>query len=316
VEKEIKIRGEFMTNRRKFLFSAIVLLFVGYVKADTWTTLPDCPFAVNTTPASQFYTKAQGISGTSIVGSYYDNSHKQHGFLYNAATQNWSSIGYPGASDTRVYGISGSSIVGEYVDISGTHGFIYNGTSYTPMNYPGAVSTDAYGISGSNIAGLYIYNGGIYGFLYNGESWATLPSYPGATFAVPQGISGNNIVGYYVDGREHGFLYNGTSYTALNYPGALDTSTQGISGSSIVGWYNPVNEIGTHSFLYSVDTQNWIKIAYPGAVGTLAYGIDGSSIVGFYFDSSNVAHNFLYTIPEPATLLLFAFGGLALRRKR
>jgi len=48
---------------------------------------------------------------------------------------------------------------------------------------------------------------------------------------------------------------------------------------------------------------------------TQAYGISGSSIVGSYSDSSGT-HGFVYTIPEPATLLLFALGGLVLRKHK
>jgi len=57
-----------------------------------------------------------------------------------------------GASNTYPYGIDGGNIVGYYSDGS-THGFIYDGTTYTTLNVPGADSTRAYGIDGSNIVG-------------------------------------------------------------------------------------------------------------------------------------------------------------------
>jgi hypothetical protein len=70
---------------------------------------------------------------------------------------------------------------------------------------------------------------------------------------------------------------------------------------------------GTHSFLY--DGTNWIIIDKPGATRTFINGIDGSNIVGYYQDTSGL-HGFLYTIPEPATLLLLGLGALIAVNRR
>jgi len=61
----------------------------------------------------------------------------------------------------------------------------------------------------------------------------------------------------------------------------------------------------------------------PGGGGAVANDIDGSNIVGIYDDASG-AHGFLYTIPEPATLLpavslsnpFLGLGGLLLRKRK
>ena len=56
---------------------------------------------------------------------------------------------------TFATGISGSNIVGAYNDLTGRHGFLYHGTSYTTLDHPlaGSFGTFASGISGSNIVG-------------------------------------------------------------------------------------------------------------------------------------------------------------------
>jgi hypothetical protein len=55
--------------------------------------------------------------------------------------------------------------VGIYDDATGTHGFLYNGSTYTPLNVPGAMATQAWGISGTSIVGWYTDATGDHGFL-------------------------------------------------------------------------------------------------------------------------------------------------------
>ena len=144
------------------------------------------------------------------------------------------------------------------------------------------------------------------------------------------GISGNNVVGVYQDnsGNDHGFLYDGTTWTTLDYPGAPATEARGISGSSIVGVFGDGYEFdngflynGTtwtelnngfitangisgnkvvggygigHGFIY--DGTTWATLDYPWATATEAYGINGSRVVGRYKDceSLHCVHGFLY----------------------
>jgi hypothetical protein len=119
-------------------------------------------------------------------------------------------------------------------------------------------------------------------------------------------------VGVYGAGN-HGFLFNGSTYSALNDPNAnaVGTLAFGISGSNIVGYFG--DNTGNHGFLYNGST--YTTLDDPNATaGTLAQGIDGSNIVGFYTDNTGV-HGFIYTnelatVPEPSSLLLLGIAGI------
>jgi hypothetical protein len=46
----------------------------------------------------------------------------------------------------------------------------------------------------------------------------------------------NEVINFIV--HEHGFVYNGSTFTKLDVPGAIDTEPDGIDGSTVVGtWY-------------------------------------------------------------------------------
>ena len=60
-------------------------------------------------------------------------------------------------------------------------------------------------------------------------------------------------------------------------------------------------------------TMAFSKLGFQGATWTTAYAIDGSNIVGDYEDASGNYHGFVYTIPEPCTLLLLGLGAAMVR---
>ena len=81
----------------------------------------------------------------------------------------------------------------------------------------------------------------------------------------------------------------------------------GIDGDNIVGGFADAS--GGHYFLFDGTTYTTLDV--PGRV----YGIDGNNIVGSYthdVDGDRHEHGFLYTIPEPSTLILLTTGALGL----
>jgi hypothetical protein len=213
----------------------------------------------------------------------------------------YTTIDYPGSTETSAIGIDGGNIVGNYQDLSGEHGFLYDGTKYTPFDVSLAqpYGIDVSGISGNNIVGTYLDLSGItHGFLYNDIS-ATYTTFddPKGTgtngSTIGSGIDGGNIVGAYYDAANvsHGFVYDGTKYTTLNDPlGTIGTSALGISGNNIVGDYSPSSN-DVHPFLY--DGTKYTTFDSPGSINTYAIGISGTNVVGYFGDSSG-QHGFLY----------------------
>jgi hypothetical protein len=227
---------------------------------------------------------------------------------------------------TFALGISGNKIVGYYTDSSSvSHGFLYNGSTYTtlddPLATPGLAGTFATGISGGNIVGSYGSSTGLHGFIYNGSSYTTLDvPFAGTHGTSPSGISGGKIVGGYTDsvGNGHAFLYNGSTYTNIDPPFAPSGSgVGGISGSNIVGSYGSG---GTHGYFYDGSTYTTLDDPLAGSNGTFAKGIDGNHVVGAYIvDVPLSDHGFLATVPEPSSIVMLGLGligSLAFVRRR
>jgi hypothetical protein len=194
-------------------------------------------------------------------------------------------------------------------------GYARAGT-WTTLDYPGAIFTQIGGISGGSVVGMYSNSSGYnHGFLYNAGNWTTL-DYPGGEGTEAFGISGSSVVGMYGDtGDSRGFLYNAGNWTNLDYPGARGTYISGISGSNVAGGYYDNSGL-YHGFLYN--GGNWTTLDYLGATETAIFGIDGSNLVGEYSlgDTPYTQHGFIYTIPEPATLLLLGLGAVMLRKHK
>jgi probable HAF family extracellular repeat protein len=181
--------------------------------------------------------------------------------------------------------------------------------TYITLDDPSG-GTFAYGINdnGEVVGYYYDSSGDAQGFLDIGGSYATLDYPPGtANQTFPEGINATGqIVGWYNDGTsDHGFLYSGGSFFALNDPSAtVNTFARGINATGqVVGYYQSGVTGGglvDHGFLYSGGTYTTLDdplgdypVASTGgnAYGTAAMGInDSGEVVGYYYDSSGVAH--------------------------
>ena len=62
--------------------------------------------------------------------------------------------------------------MGGYEDSSGTHGYVYDGSTYATLDVPGGSSTEAIGIDDGNIVGFYTQGSDICGFLFTPDTVA------------------------------------------------------------------------------------------------------------------------------------------------
>jgi hypothetical protein len=173
------------------------------------------------------------------------------------------------------------------------------GSAYAMAGTWTIFDTPVCSIDGSKI----LFPDGIYNMTTG--SYTELPWPSGTDTRGASGIDGDNIVGFYgIDGFDHGFLYNGTSFTDLDMPGAIRTSPQKISGRNIIGHYIDADNT-SHSFLYN--GTNWTTLDAPWEGSPVAFGIDGENIVGQ--SGSFYGEGFIYNGKTWTTLYAFGITG-------
>lgn len=290
--------------------------------AFTYQTLDD-PFA-----GTAFGTVAYGINDTGqATGWFTDTSNVVHAFLYDggAFTTIDKNPLNGGGGETQGFGINNSGrIVGAIFDPLG-HNALYDGTSWTLLANDPNDTTNSTSYTGINNSGLMsgIYNaaGITQAFLYDGSTYTTLSNpYSSVSQTVAWGLSNSGAVaGYYFGGlptpmgnfiSQHGFIFDGATFTGFDRPGAdrtqaWDTNDAGI----VVGEY--LDSLShRHWFLYDGTTFSDLNLPYDPE-NVLITGInDADQLVGRYADA-NGSHGFIATptsVAEPSTVAIVAMG--------
>ncbi|MCI0499903.1 MAG: PEP-CTERM sorting domain-containing protein [Planctomycetales bacterium] len=148
----------------------------------------------------------------------------------------------------------------------------------------------------------------------------------GFTRSIARGISGNQQVGYgygsATGNKEHALLWGGSAASCVDLnPGGFTYSyAWGISGNQQVGAGNgSATGNREHALLWSGSADSFIDLHQflpTGFVGSYAYGIDSyGNIAGRANDSLGVDHAIVWIVPEPATVMLLAVGGVLLRKR-
>ncbi len=218
----------------------------------------------------------------------------------DSASWTWTTLDYPGASETRPYGIWGDSVVGGYSDATGMHAFVYKKGRWAALDCPWGIGSAAYGVWEDRIVGFYTaYGPDSTGFLYDGTTWASLYYPPGASTRA-EAIFGDTILGYYEGtGYYHncGFVYDtqARTYRSLTYPGVYhaDTIATGVWGNTIVGHYAGTDWAG-HGFIYN--GSSWRSVSPPDSDSCTIEGIYENSVVGHFqhYFGDSASSSFLY----------------------
>ena len=224
--------------------------------------------------ATSFQEFAGGISGTRIVGVYFDSFDGTHAFIYDGT--NYTILSAPlGANGTYAMGISGDNIVGFYADAAyQNHGFLYNLVTgvYTTIDHPlGTSGTFPSSISGNLVAGYYADDYEMAsGFVYNLSTgtFITVNHAPNDTGNTIFGISGTTLVGQYQDSEQNyiGFVAR---------PAAAASTTTALTSSS-----NPSTFGSSVTFTATVSPS--------AATGTVTF-MDGAATLGTGTLSGGVA---------------------------
>ncbi|MBY0318932.1 MAG: autotransporter domain-containing protein [Reyranella sp.] len=194
-------------------------------------TVINVPGAANTIAHSQF--------GNLVVGNFNTTTPAGSAFIFNGATNTFSTYTKPGAVSTSAYGIWGNAIAGGYTDPGPGglgHAYILNQTTgaYTQYDAPGAtIATHFEGISAGGRAGEYnlVANSvDVGGALH---TWAVHVDSTGAAtwteITVPGGTNptGNSV---YADKVIGIVTFGGTVKAYI---------------ATVAGFYNPVTNSGT-----------------------------------------------------------------------
>lgn len=101
---------------------------------------------------------AKGISGSKIVGTYFDTEGMRLSGGYIKENDTWTLLNVSGARETIPGDVDGNSIIGQFRVgdwNDGTRSFLFDGIDWTYLDAPLAKSTFAFGIDGNTIVGSY-----------------------------------------------------------------------------------------------------------------------------------------------------------------
>jgi hypothetical protein len=104
-----------------------------------------------------------------------------YGLCAEIINYNFTTIDFPGGTDTELHDINNS---GQIVGHSDNSGFLLSSSTYTIISYPDSHATAPYGINDAGqIVGTYSFGIGSLGFLLSGGSYTTI-CYQGNTTSV------------------------------------------------------------------------------------------------------------------------------------
>jgi hypothetical protein len=262
------------------------------------------------TPGNASNTEGSGIANNGTnVGQY--NHNATYGSFTRSKKGHFSRpILFPGADVTNATGINISGLVcGSFdVNVRGmpqnkngagapdrpeniivTHGFFFDGATYTQFDLPGSDNTYVTGVNdagdfcgyGSTMAGFNT------GFVSIGGVITTFSGPAGVTIS-PLAINNlGQVVGYYnPPDSAHGFFRaaDGTLTNPIDYPNAVYTTLTGINDAGlIVGWYRDIGFVTSGMVVQNFNL--FTSYDHPDAANnqTLFQGVNNSNLISGYY---------------------------------
>jgi len=221
-------------------------------------------FATADFPGASF-TQAVAASNGVVVGNYsFAPETPLIPFVLKGGV--YKTLTVPNAASARVFSVNSlGQIVGDYIDFSGIrHGFVNTGTAFATVDFPGSVDTT---VTDINAAGDMV------------GTWGD------------ESISAGGGAGV---GKQHGFLFQGGTFTSIDFPGADLSIAFGINASDEVVGVFQTNVGGNRGFILQGGVFTLLNA--PVATATTLFGVnDGGDISGSYLDAAGTEHGLLFS---------------------
>ncbi len=255
--------------------------------------------------------KAENTEGYGIANNGTNVGHFNHRTTYGSFTRSKQGrfsrpILFPGATVTDALGINSAGLVCGSFDVNVpelrqnkegagfpdrpeniivTHGFFFDGTTYTQFDLPGADNTYVTGVNDAgDFCGYGSSNTGFHtGFISLGGVVTTFSGPSGATIS-PLALNNlGQIVGYYGNpDSAQGFYRDaaGTLTSPIDYPSAKYTTLTGINDAGlIVGFYVSISLVASGMVVQNLTL--FTSYDHPDATNhiTIFNGVNNSNLI-------------------------------------
>lgn len=201
---------------------------------------------------------------------------------------------YAGALDTIPYGLNNLGQVAGQIWTSPTpRGFLYDGTTFTPLLVPGSTETAALDVNDNGVAVGHssVQGRNIRGMVYNG-GYGSL-AVPGATWTTANAI--NNAGDILLRSSRGDHLYRNGTYTPLDLPPPEPGAHASAYDINDLGWVSGLYSGAGYSRGFIYDGETYTPLEYPGARSTWPWRMNNLGwVTGFYQDAGGKYHGFLY----------------------
>jgi probable HAF family extracellular repeat protein len=214
------------------------------------------------------------ITGIALTIKFNDNTTQYFdGFIYDLFTKTYTTLLYP------AYGISNNGqVAGSFYDTA-SHGFVYNGSTYSIIDVSGtSFGTNATDVNNNGqVVGHYQFDDLVFhSFVYDPitKSFTNIDELNSSSGTLALGINDSGQVSGSLPGVTRGFVYDPLTkaFAILAFPNSIYTAAYGINNNGqVVGYFT--DSIGGHGF---IATPN--PISPPILIDPVSVFLDGPQI--------------------------------------